>query len=185
MPAHPGSCAATLRIVRSAGFSIAQFVPSLDGDRNLVREAWDRLSGVPGGKVVFSQLIGRMAAYTGTIGARVEILRPGYSEVSMRDRPSVRNHLRSIHAIALANLAELTGNIAVAYGMPDDARFIVSGLEMDYLKKARGTIRGICEAPVPQSNAREEIDVRVRIVDQSGEVVTTAVLHTLIGPKPR
>ena len=103
----------------------------------------------------------------------------------MRDRPGLRNHLRSVHAIALANLAELTGNIAVAYGMPDDARFIVAGLEMRYLKKARGTLRGVCEAPVPTSNAREEVDVHVRIVDTSGEVVATSVLHTLIGPKPR
>ncbi|MGB1699063.1 MAG: DUF4442 domain-containing protein [Nannocystaceae bacterium] len=165
-------------------FSLSRIVPSLDGDTNLVRVAWDKLSPAPGGKAVFSRLVGRMAAYTGTVGARVEILRPGYAEVSMRDRPAVRNHLRSIHAVALANLAELTGNIAVAYGMPDDARFIVAGLHMSYLKKARGTVRGVCEAPVPTTNAREEIDVHVRIIDAAGEVVATSILNTLIGPKP-
>ena len=37
---------------------------------------------------------------------------------------------------------------------------------------------------VPTTNAREEIDVHVRIIDASGEVVTTSILNTLIGPKP-
>jgi uncharacterized protein (TIGR00369 family) len=155
----------------------------LDGDANLIREAWDTLARVPGGKLVFSQLVGRMAAYTGTIGARVEELRHGYAEVSMRDRAKLRNHLRSVHAIALANLAELTGNIAVAYSMPDDARFIVAGLTIDYTKKARGTIRGICNCPNVTSNERKEYPVIVLLNDESGDEVAKVTLRTLVGPK--
>ena len=102
----------------------------------------------------------------------------------MSDRRSVRNHLDCVHAIALANLAELAGNIALAYSLPDDARFIVSGMEIEYVKKARGTIRAIGEAPVPRSNARAAYDVPVTLRDESGEEVARAVLHSLVGPKP-
>src|SRR5687768_9991352 len=110
--------------------------PKLDGGKNVLRLAWDVLSSVPGGKTVFSRIVGRMAPYTGSIHATVTVLRPGYAEVVMQDRRAVRNHLDCVHAIALANLAEMAGNIALAYSLPDDGRFIVSGLEIEYVKKA-------------------------------------------------
>lgn len=158
-------------------------LPALDGDRNLVRDAWDLLVGVPGGKVVFSRLIGRMAPYTGSIGAVVTELRVGHAEVQLADRRAVRNHLECIHAIALANLAELAGNVALAYSLPDDGRFIVSGMEIEYLKKARGTITAVGEAPVPRTSARAAYDVPVSLRAAGGEEVARAVLHSLVGPK--
>lgn len=165
---------------------LAKLLPRtrIQGGRNLIRDAWNLLSGVPGGKTVFSKLVGRMAPYTGSIRATVTVLRAGYAEVQMHDRKSVRNHLDCVHAIALANLAELAGNVALAYSLPDDARFIVSGMEIDYLKKARGTITAIGESPVPRTSARAQYDVPVTLRDESGETVVKVVLHSLVGPKP-
>lgn len=159
--------------------------PNLDGDRNLIREAWNTLAMLPGGKHLFSMLLGRMAPYTGTIGANVTVLRAGHCEVQMADRRAVRNHLNCVHAIALVNLAEVAGNVALAYSMPDDARFIVASLEIKYLKKARGTITAIGEAPILNTSVRAEYQVPVTLKDPSGTVVATAVLHTLVGPKQK
>lgn len=156
---------------------------NLDGKRNAIREAWDRLHKLPGGKAIFSRLVGMAAPYTGSIGARVVELGHGRSRVTLRDRRAVRQHLGSVHAIALANLAELTGNVAVAYSLADDARFIVTGLSIDYLKKARGTITGACDVDVPATSARKEIEVLVTMRDKQGDVVARATLKTLIGPK--
>lgn len=158
-------------------------VPRLDGEKNMIRQAWDLLARVPGGKAVFSRIVGRMAPYTGSIHAQVQVLRVGHCEVTMADRKAVRNHLDCVHAIALANLAELAGNIALFYSMPDDARFIVSGMEIEYLKKARGTITAIGESPVVRSSQRAHYDVPVSLRDASGEEVAHAVLHSLVGPK--
>jgi acyl-coenzyme A thioesterase PaaI-like protein len=149
----------------------------------MIRVAWDKLSGVPGGKALFSKLVGRMAPYTGTIGAHVAVVRAGYAEVHMRDHRGVRNHLDCVHAIALANLAELAGNVALFYSIPDDARFIVSGMEIEYTKKARGTITAIGESPVPKTSNRAAYDVSVTLRDALGEQVAKAVLHSLVGPK--
>jgi acyl-coenzyme A thioesterase PaaI-like protein len=157
----------------------------LDGDRNFIREAWDRLAPLPGGKRIFSEMVGRTAAYTGTIGARVEEVRPGFAVATMKDRPAVRNHLRCVHAIALVNLAELAGNLALSYSMPDDARFIVAGLEIDYLKKARGTIRAVSECPIPTTSERQEYRVPVSLRNEADEEVAKVILRTLVGPKKK
>jgi uncharacterized protein (TIGR00369 family) len=158
-------------------------VPRLDGNRNMIRQAWDLMQGLPGGKILFSKLVGRMAPYTGSIDARVVALVEGRAEVTMADRKAVRNHLDCVHAIALANLAELAGNVALFYSMPDDARFIVSGMEIEYLKKARGTITATGESPIPRTSSRAHYDVDVTLRDASGEEVARAVLHSLVGPK--
>ncbi|MBE7449133.1 MAG: DUF4442 domain-containing protein [Kofleriaceae bacterium] len=156
---------------------------NLDGDRNLVRDAWNLLAGLPGGKLLFSRMIGRMAPYTATIGARVVALRPGFAQVELDDRRAVRNHLRCVHAVALVNLAELAGNVALAYSLPDDGRFIVAGLSIDYIKKARGTITATSDCPVPATSARAEYLVPVVMTDEAGEIVARASLRSLVGPK--
>lgn len=156
------------------------FAPS--DDRNMLRDAWDFLAPLPGGKVIYSRMIGTMVPYTGSISARVKTLRLGHSEVEMADKPGLRNHLSSVHAIALANLAELAGNLALVYSMPDGARFIVAGIEIEYLKKARGTIVAIGECPIPPTADRAEYNVNVALRDVSGADVARATLRTLVGP---
>jgi acyl-coenzyme A thioesterase PaaI-like protein len=158
-------------------------LPRVDSfSRNVIREAWDRLRRVPGGRKVFSRLIGMAAPYSGSIGALVEDLEPGRARVSLADRRAVRQHLGSVHAIALCNLAELCGNLAVAYALPDGMRFIVSGLSIDYTKKARGTITATCEVEVPTRIERREIEVPVVLRDERRDEVARATLRTLLGP---
>lgn len=151
--------------------------------KNVVREAWNRLRSIPGGKRLFTGLIGRLAPYTGTMGAVVQDLGDGYSQVTLADRRAVRNHLSCVHAVALANLVELTGNLALAYSLPDDARFIVSGMSLDYVKKARGTITGECRIPPIESSVKQEYEVPVVLRDPTGDVVVHGTLKTLVGPK--
>ena len=154
-----------------------------DGRRNVIRDAWNLIGNVPGGKAIFSRLIGRAAPYTGTIGATVVALRPGFAQVELADRKAIRNHLDSIHAVALANLAELTGNVALSYSLPDDARFIVAGMEIEYVKKARGALTATSDCPIPPTAERREYAVPVSIRDASGDEVARATLRSLVGPK--
>ena len=164
--------------------ALLPFLPDLDDPtRNIAREAWDRLAGLPGGKWAFSKAIGRIAPYSGTINAYVEELRVGYASVTLDDRPGVRNHLSCVHAIALVNLAEIAGNIAISYTLPGDARFIVAGITIDYVKKARGTIRAVGTCPEHLTSERREHLLPVVMTNGAGEVVARAELRTLVGPK--
>ena len=59
-------------------------------------------------------------------------------------------------------------DLALAYSLPDDARFIVSGLELEYLKKARGVITATGEPPIPRTAARAHYDVPVVLRNAAG-----------------
>ena len=163
--------------------SVTSVLPSIEKRGNLIRDSWDRLCPIPGGKAIFSRLVGISAPYTGSMGARVLELRRGFSRTELADRRKVRNHLDCVHAIALANLAELTGNVAVAYTLPDDARFIVAGMSIDYVKKARGTIEATSTCPLIDRSTKQEYEIEVSLRNRAGDEVARAVLRTLVGPK--
>jgi acyl-coenzyme A thioesterase PaaI-like protein len=167
----------------SLAANVQSLLPSVERHGNFIRDSWDRFAQLPAGRALFSRLVGIAAPYSGSIGARVVELRPGFAHAELADRRRVRNHLDCIHAIALANLAELTGNMAVAYTLPDDARFIVAGMSIDYKKKARGTITATSSCPLFASNEKQEHAIEVVLRDCNGEEVATATLRTLVGPK--
>ena len=132
---------------------------------------WGQLSGMPGGKRLFSFLLGRAARYTGTIGATVEHIETGKAVVTMRDRAIVRNHLKSVHAIALMNLGELATGAAVMYQVDGMGRGILKHIGMDYLKKASGTITATCEIEVPHDPGKHDLEVEGILTDANGEIV--------------
>jgi len=141
---------------------------------------WKRLSRVPFGRTLFSILIGRMATYTGTMGARVQELSPGYSRWTLRDRRKVRNHLNSIHAVALVNLAEVASGTAMLTALPPGTRGIVTGLSITYLKKARGTLTAECRCSPPSFDGETTYDVHADIRDQTGDVVAKGIVTWLL-----
>jgi acyl-coenzyme A thioesterase PaaI-like protein len=133
---------------------------------------------------LFSRAIGAAAPYTGTVRATVLELGNGHSRVAMRDRRRVRNHLRSVHAVALMNMCELAGGLLATASMPTDARMIITRLEIEFLKKARGRIvaEGRCDLPVRRDHGLLPVDVSAR--DHTGDEVARARVTVLVGPRP-
>jgi len=145
---------------------------------------WGRLAPLPGGKRLFSWLLWWRVPYTGTAHPYVLELRAGHAKVRMADRRTVRNHLRSIHAVALANLAEVTSGLALTTGLPASARGIPTTLSITYLKKARGTLTAEADFRIPDASREAEHDFESVISNAAGEVVARAMVRWRIGPRP-
>lgn len=146
---------------------------------------WKYCESIPFGSSLFSFLIGFVVPYTGTLGVRVLHLEPGHSKLKLRDRWRVRNHLNSIHAMALANFAEATSGLAFISGLGNQMRAILVGFEIQYVKKARGTLTAECRVPNEfySTHEQREILLPVEIRDSSGDVVVSAKAKWRVGPK--
>jgi acyl-coenzyme A thioesterase PaaI-like protein len=120
---------------------------------------------------MFSRIVRWVIPYTGTIRASVRSIAPGRAEVRLDDRRRVRNHLGSVHAVALTNLGEFASGLALVAGLPPRTRAIVTRLETRFLHKARGRLEAEGSAPVAPVPGECERIATARIRDASGQVV--------------
>lgn len=147
---------------------------------------WRRCERLPFGSWLFMRLFGAMVPYSGALGARVVTLEPGRVVLRLDDRRAVRNHLDSVHAIALANLGELASGLAMTTALPRGVRGIVLRITTDYAKKARGTLVAEGRVEVPQVAGDVDHEVTAEIRDGAGDTVATVrVLWRLGLVEPR
>jgi acyl-coenzyme A thioesterase PaaI-like protein len=137
---------------------------------------------MPGGKALFNWLLGRTVPYSGTIRARIASLTPGHVVIELRDRRRVRNHLNSIHAMALANLAELASGLALNTAIAPGVRAILVRFEITYVKKARGRITAECSCTAPRVTEDMDHQVHAELTDGVGDAVARASALWRLGP---
>jgi acyl-coenzyme A thioesterase PaaI-like protein len=144
---------------------------------------WRRLRALPLGGTLFMIALGRTVPYSGALGARVISLEPGVVRLRLRDRRGVRNHLGSIHAVALANLGELASGMAMTGALPDGVRSIVTALSVEFRKKARGTLVAESRVTVPEVEGNVDHDVHAVIRDQAEDVVAVVTVRWRLSPR--
>ena len=153
-----------------------------DSAPNAVMRWWTNCGKLPAGRYLFSLALGLYIPYTRTIGARVVELAPGFARIELADRRRVRNHLNSIHAIALTNLGELTTGLAVFSSTGADMRGILTGIRTAYTKKARGRLVATAEYRLPAGIVEDTpCEVEAAIRDGDGDTVATVNATWLIG----
>ncbi len=150
---------------------------------NRVLGLWEKFSTKPFGKAIFSKIVCWKAPYFGSIKPRFVELRPGYSLVAMRNRRAVQNHIQTIHAIALCNLAELGAGTMMEASLSKHMRWLPKGMTVQYLKKAETGVEAFCTADDIADGPARDVMVRVEIKDQSGDVVTHVEIKMWVSPR--
>lgn len=153
--------------------------------RNLALESWKKMSRLPLGKRAWSKLVASRAPYFRSISPLMLELEPGHAVAELKKRWGLTNHLGTVHAIAMCNLAEFVGGLMTEVSVPATHRWIPKGMTVEYLKKAGTDLRGICVCdPLPEFGAAGfEWPVTVDVQDREGQNVFRAVIRMWISPK--
>jgi acyl-coenzyme A thioesterase PaaI-like protein len=142
---------------------------------------FERLGGSAPGRWLFSRIVCWRAPYFASIAPRVEALAPGRCVVRLRDRRRVHNHLGTVHAIALCNAAELAAGLATDATIDKTLRWIPNGMQVNYLKPARGTLTATANVPsIGDVGAGHECPVTVDIRNAADESVFGASISMWI-----
>lgn len=152
---------------------------------NQVLSLYARLADKPLGKWLFAKLVCWKAPYFASIAPRIEVLEPSRGVASIAHRRRVTNHIGTVHAIALCNLAEFIGGLTCDVSLPPSMRWIPKGMDVRYLKKAVGRMRATATPAFAPHDAAEgyELPFEVVIEDPQGDAVLRAVIAMWISPR--
>jgi hypothetical protein len=99
----------------------------------------------------------------------------------MKQRWSVQNHIKTIHAIAVCNLIEMAMGLATEMSIPPHLRWLPMGMNVDYLKKATGTLTATTEfnpeTIFSLSTYPGEVQIPVDVKNKEGVLVTSAKVY--------
>jgi acyl-coenzyme A thioesterase PaaI-like protein len=149
-----------------------------------VLRTWRRLEHAPCGSWLFTRMVCWKAPYFGSISPQITRLEPGLCAGYIQRRRRITNHLGTIHAIALCNLAELTAGLMTDVSIPGDMRWIPRGMQVRFLKKATGKVMAQARPTQAFRSSPEGYDANVQVVvtNEQDEPVFDAQIAMWVSP---
>ena len=126
------------------------------------------------GNEKYGKLVCELAPYFSTIDPQFMDMRPGYVEVCIKNRKEIQNHLGSIHAAAMCNVAELAGGMLTEISLPEGKRWIPSAMNVQYLAKAKTDLKAIAEGSGIDWTTPGRLTIPVDLFDTDGNRVFAA-----------
>lgn len=148
-------------------------------------DLWNKASALPAGKWTFTRMLCLKAPYFSRISPLFEELKPNSCKISIKKKRSVLNHIGTVHAIAMCNMAEVAGGTMTEVTVPATHRWIPKGMTVEYLKKAETDLIAIA-SPVEQNydwDKAGEYLVNVDVFDKANEKVFHAKITMWISKK--
>ena len=141
------------------------------------------MAAIPGGKKLFTKGVCLKAPYFSTISPTVEELKKGYCRVEMQKRNALHNHIKTVHAIAMCNLAELTMGMIAEASIPKHLRWLPKGMEVQYLAKAETDLYAISQLDDDCWNSAPDVPVIVKIFNNKDTEVMRATIKLWVTEK--
>ena len=105
------------------------------------------------GDKIYSFMIKYNSPYSASICPHVTVFNKKECRIVIKEHNTIKNCFNSVHALALGNLGELTSGLLMLeyitnYNKKHPDKFlhgIVSKIECEYYKKARGVLTAVCK----------------------------------------
>lgn len=148
-----------------------------------VLDLWRRVAPLPLGRRLFAGVVCWRAPYFATIRPEFVELDTTVCIARVRKRRAVHNHIGTVHAIAMANLSELTAGVLMEAAVPRSMRWIPRGMTIEYLAKAETDVTGTARLAKTTWGAAEDVAVPVSVTDARGREVVRATISMYVSPR--
>jgi acyl-coenzyme A thioesterase PaaI-like protein len=143
---------------------------------------YQKIENYPFGKSFMSFMVCLKIPYFFSIKPFIVELEEGRAVVQMKERRSVHNHLKTVHAIAMCNLCEFAMAVVTESTIPKNLKFIPVGMSVEYKRKAKGTLRGITQIRKEDFKVGD-VGIPVDVFDENNINVISAVITLNIKEK--
>src|SRR5690606_32902610 len=100
-----------------------------------------------------------------TIRPLIVELKPNQCVVKMNKARRVENHMRTVHAIAMCNIAELAAGLMTDVSIPVHMRWIPVEMNVKYLKKAKTHLTAVADGEGIDWTSQGDVKVPVKVTD--------------------
>ncbi|OHR27881.1 thioesterase [Corynebacterium sp. HMSC072B09] len=151
---------------------------------------WKKLAATPVvGKRLFSLTAALTAPYFRTICPKLETMQPGLAVARMPAWWGVRNHIKSVHAIAACNLAEFAMGMLCEASVPTTHRWVPKGMTTNYKRISVGGLTAVAKAELPDfstiapETGGVDFPVHIVLTDANGTEVQDATINCWVTAK--
>jgi len=143
---------------------------------NSLARAVSRVAGFPPSvrSLLITFMFTSQVRFAGTGGIKFVELEEGRAVLTIRNQRKVQNHIRGIHAAAMALLAETATGAVLGMTIPDTHIPLLKTMHVDYVRRARGGLRAEAMLPAEMrqrvlSEDKGDFAVPIRVTDEEGQ----------------
>ncbi|WP_374297020.1 DUF4442 domain-containing protein [Acinetobacter sp.] len=123
---------------------------------------------------IWSKTFGRIVPMVGTANIRYLEVSKEKVVVRIENNRNMQNHIKGVHAAAMALLAETATGFVTGLNVPDDRILLIKTLQVDYLKVASGGLTATATLSAEQQqfildNDKASLEIPISVVDDSGQ----------------
>lgn len=122
----------------------------------------------------YTMLFNSMVKLAGTAGLKVEKMGQKESQVYLKNRKKVQNHIGGLHACSMALAAESATGMVVGMNVPDTHIPLIKSMHVDFVRRCQGDVR--VKAWLTDEDYKRiheddkgDVSVNVRVEDESGK----------------
>ncbi|MFC3903588.1 uncharacterized domain 1-containing protein [Acinetobacter marinus] len=123
---------------------------------------------------IWSKTFGRIVPMVGTANIRYLEVSKEKVVVRIENHRNMQNHIKGVHAAAMALLAETATGFVTGLNVPDDRILLIKTLQVDYLKVASGGLTATATLSAEQQqfildHEKGDLDIPIHVVDDAGQ----------------